>query len=86
MAGTYRSRPSPDRGQLGAGRRVVEISAACRVGKPAGTRGLLVLGGLVSAAFCVALLARPGIGAITMALLFGLFNLVYGSRAVVQGI
>ena len=32
------------------------------------------------------LFARPGIGAITLALLFGLFNLVYGSWALVQGI
>jgi uncharacterized membrane protein HdeD (DUF308 family) len=34
----------------------------------------------------VSLFARPGMGAITLALLFGLFNLVYGARTIVQGI
>ncbi len=34
----------------------------------------------------MALFARPGMGPITLALLFGLFNLVYGARALVQGI
>jgi len=32
------------------------------------------------------LFAHPGAGAITLALLFGLFNLVYGASALVQGI
>ena len=32
------------------------------------------------------LFARPGVGAITLALLFGLYNLVYGARTLVQGI
>ena len=31
------------------------------------------------------LFAHPGVGAITLALLFGLFNLVFGARALVQG-
>jgi hypothetical protein len=45
----------------------------------------LVLGGLVSAAFGVALLAtHAGMGGITLGLLFVLFNLVDGSLAVVQ--
>jgi hypothetical protein len=45
-----------------------------------------ILGGLVSVAFGVVLFAHPGVGALTLALLFGLFNLVYGTRALVQGI
>jgi uncharacterized membrane protein HdeD (DUF308 family) len=65
---------------------VVEIAAAFAAGKPAGTRALLVLGGLVSVAFGVVLFARPGVGAITLALLFGLFNLAYGAWALVEGI
>jgi uncharacterized membrane protein HdeD (DUF308 family) len=65
---------------------LLEIGAALRAGEPAGTRTLFILGGLVSAAFGVALFARPGMGAITLALLFGLFNLTYGARALVQGI
>ena len=32
------------------------------------------------------LFARPGVGAITLALLFGLYNLVYGARTLMQGI
>ena len=32
------------------------------------------------------LFARPGVGAVTLALLFGLFNLILGIWLVVQGI
>jgi uncharacterized membrane protein HdeD (DUF308 family) len=47
---------------------------------------MLILGGLITIAFGVALSARPGIGAITLALLFGLFNLIAGIWMLVQGI
>jgi uncharacterized membrane protein HdeD (DUF308 family) len=63
-----------------------EIVAAFQAGEAAGTRALYILGGLVSVAFGVVLFARPGVGAITLALLFGLFNLIYGVSALVQGI
>ena len=65
---------------------IVEISAAFAAGEPAGTRAMFILGGLVSIAFGAVLCARPGIGAVTLALLFGLFNLAYGAWALVQGI
>ena len=65
---------------------LVEVSAAFRTGEPAGARALFILGGLVSVAFGVVLFAHPGVGAITLALLFGLFNLIFGARALVQGI
>ena len=52
----------------------------------AGLRAMLLLGGLVSVAFGVVLFARPGIGAVTIALPFGLFNLIYGTWMLVQGI
>jgi uncharacterized membrane protein HdeD (DUF308 family) len=65
---------------------VVEISAGFRVGERAGTRALFFLGGLVSIAFGIVLFARPGMGAVTLALLFGLFNLVYGISALADGI
>jgi uncharacterized membrane protein HdeD (DUF308 family) len=65
---------------------VVEIGAAFTAGEPTGARALFILGGLVSIAFGVVLFARPGVGAITLALLFGLYNLVYGARTLVQGI
>src|SRR5271165_3625985 len=65
---------------------LVEVSVAFGGSAPAGTRALFILGGLVSVAFGAVLFAHPGVGAITLALLFGLFNLVYGARALVQGI
>jgi uncharacterized membrane protein HdeD (DUF308 family) len=55
-----------------------EFLAAFRAGEPASLRTLLTLGGLVSVAFGVVILARPGIGALTLALLFGLFAFTYG--------
>jgi uncharacterized membrane protein HdeD (DUF308 family) len=65
---------------------LAEIFAAFGAGEAAGTRALSLLGGLVSVAFGVVLFARPGIGAITLALLFGMFNLIYGTWTFVQGI
>ena len=58
---------------------IVEIAAAFGAGQLAGTRATFILGGLASAAFGVVLCARPGIGVITLALLFGLFNLIAGT-------
>jgi uncharacterized membrane protein HdeD (DUF308 family) len=65
---------------------LLEIFAAFRSGEPAGTRAMLILGGLVSVAFGAVLFARPAMGAITLALLFGLFNLISGSWMIVHGI
>ena len=65
---------------------LVEIAAAFGAGEPAGTRATFILGGLASAAFGVVLCARPGIGAVTLALLFGLFNLIAGTWMLVHGI
>jgi uncharacterized membrane protein HdeD (DUF308 family) len=62
------------------------LCGAFRRGEPAGTRALFILGGLASIAFGVVLFARPGVGAVTLALLFGLFNLIYGGWALTQGI
>ena len=65
---------------------LVEIYAGFEVGETAGTRALFFVSGLISIAFGIVLFARPGVGAVTLALLFGLFNLVYGFWALVQGI
>ena len=46
---------------------------------------MLILGGLATIAFGVVLCARPGLGAVTLALLFGLFNLIAGTWMLVQG-
>ncbi len=64
---------------------LAEIAAAFGSGEPAGTRAVFILGGLVTIAFGVVLCARPGIGAITLALLFGLFNLIAGIWMLAQG-
>jgi uncharacterized membrane protein HdeD (DUF308 family) len=65
---------------------LVEFFSAFASGEPAGTRAMLIVGGLVTAAFGVVLCARPGVGAVTLALLFGLFNLITGIWMLVQGI
>ena len=65
---------------------LVEIAAAFGAGEPAGTRAMFILAGLATAAFGVVLCARPGIGAVTLALLFGLFNLIAGTWTLAQGI
>jgi uncharacterized membrane protein HdeD (DUF308 family) len=65
---------------------LAEVSAAFRGSALVGSRALLILGGMVSVAFGVVLFAHPGVGAITLALLFGLFNLVHGARALAAGI
>jgi len=64
----------------------LEIFAAFRSGEEAGTRAMYILGGLVSAAFGLVLFAHPGMGAISLALLFGLFNLFSGCWMLVRGI
>jgi uncharacterized membrane protein HdeD (DUF308 family) len=63
-----------------------EIFAAFQSGETAGTRTLFILGGLISVLFGVVLFARPGVGAVTLALLFGLFALIYGVSQIVMGI
>src|ERR1700749_316394 len=63
-----------------------EIAAAFRRSEAAGTGALFILGGLASIAFGVVLFARPGVGAVTLALLFGLYTLIYGARTLVPGV
>jgi uncharacterized membrane protein HdeD (DUF308 family) len=63
-----------------------EIFAAFGSGETAGTRALFIVGGLVSIAFGVVLFSRPGVGAVTLALLYGLFNLTYGTSRIVMGV
>lgn len=64
----------------------LELFAAFRSGETAGTRALLVLGGLVSIAFGVVLVASPSVGAVTLALLFGLFSLIFGVSEITLGV
>ena len=63
-----------------------EIFGAFGHGETAGLRALLILAGLVTVVFGLVLFARPGVGAVTLALLFGLFTLIYGVSQIVMGI
>ena len=63
-----------------------EVFSAFDRGETAGTRALYILTGLLWIAFGVVLFARPGIGAVTLALLFGLFNLISGATLITRGI
>jgi uncharacterized membrane protein HdeD (DUF308 family) len=65
---------------------IAEFAFAFAAGETAGTRALFLLGGLVSIAFGVVLFARPGVGAYTLAVLFGLFALIYGISQIAGGI
>jgi uncharacterized membrane protein HdeD (DUF308 family) len=63
-----------------------EFISAFTGGLTAGTRALDILTGLVLIAFGLVLFARPGLGAVTFALLFGLFTLVYGTTQIIRGV
>jgi uncharacterized membrane protein HdeD (DUF308 family) len=63
---------------------VAEGALAFAAGESGGHRALLGLGGLVSIAFGIVLFARPGIGAVSLAFLFGLFSLAYGISSLVM--
>src|ERR1700691_6000536 len=55
-----------------------DIGLAFAAGETGSQRSLYALGGLVSIVFGVVLFARPDIGALSIAEIFGLFSLVYG--------
>lgn len=63
-----------------------EIFAAFASGETAGTRAMFIVTGLISVALGVVLSSRPDVGAVTLALLFGLFSLTYGVSQVVMGV
>jgi uncharacterized membrane protein HdeD (DUF308 family) len=65
---------------------VVEVVAGFGSGETAGTRALFIISGLVSVAFGILLFARPGIGAVTLALLFGLYSMIYGFSQITAGV
>jgi uncharacterized membrane protein HdeD (DUF308 family) len=65
---------------------VAEFFAGFRSGESAGTRALFLLSGAVSFLFGVLLFSRPGVGALTLALLFGLYALIYGFSQITVGI
>jgi uncharacterized membrane protein HdeD (DUF308 family) len=65
---------------------LAEVFAGFQAGETAGMRAMFILAGLVSAAFGVLLVARPNVGAVTLALLFGLYSLIYGFSQITAGV
>ncbi|MEV7007950.1 DUF308 domain-containing protein [Streptosporangium sp. NPDC051022] len=65
---------------------VAEVTLAFGRGEGAGERAMWAIGGLVSIAFGVVLAIRPDIGAVTLALLFGLFSVAFGISAIAMGV
>jgi uncharacterized membrane protein HdeD (DUF308 family) len=63
---------------------IAEGALAFAAGESGGQRAFLGLGGLISIAFGIVLFARPGIGAVSLALLFGLFSVAYGISSLVM--
>ena len=62
---------------------VVETVLAFRQGETAGERAMWATTGLISIALGVVLFIRPDIGALSLASVFGLFSIVYGTSALV---
>jgi uncharacterized membrane protein HdeD (DUF308 family) len=65
---------------------IFEILATFQSGVAARTRALYFIGGLISVLFGIVLYSRPGVGVVTVALLFGLFTLTYGFSQIALGI
>jgi uncharacterized membrane protein HdeD (DUF308 family) len=64
---------------------VVEISGSRTVSRlGTGGAGWLVAGGLLSIVACVVLVVWPGIGAVTLAIVFGAYLAVYGGVLLVS--
>jgi uncharacterized membrane protein HdeD (DUF308 family) len=64
----------------------VEFALAFASNETGGERALFGLGGLVSIALGIVLFARPDIGAVSLAEVFGLFSFVYGISGIVASI
>jgi uncharacterized membrane protein HdeD (DUF308 family) len=60
-----------------------ELALALGTGETGGERALFGLGGLLSIALGIVLFARPDIGAVSLAEVFGLFSLAYGVSSLV---
>jgi uncharacterized membrane protein HdeD (DUF308 family) len=63
-----------------------EIFAAFGKGETAGIRAMFILTGLIWVAFGAVLFGRPNIGAVTLALLFGLFSIFSGVTLITRGV
>jgi uncharacterized membrane protein HdeD (DUF308 family) len=63
----------------------VEVAAGFAVPAGGATRTALVFAGIVSVLFGVVVVAHPDAGALSLALVFGLFSLVYGMNLLFVG-
>lgn len=61
------------------------LIAAFLRGESAGTRAMFTVTGLLSVAFGAIVVGRAVAGALTIALLFGLFSIASGVTAIIQG-
>lgn len=64
---------------------IFEFAAAFLQGETAGVRAMFIVTALISIAFGAIVVDRPAAGALTIALLFGLFSIVSGVTMIVQG-
>lgn len=62
------------------------VFVVSRADELARSRALFILSGLGAVAFGVSLFARPAMGAVTLALLFGMFSLTNGAGLILQGL
>ena len=65
---------------------LLELWVAFRPRESAGERTGFILGGFVAIAFGVVVCARPDVGALTLALLYGVFFLFFGSSEIAAGL
>jgi uncharacterized membrane protein HdeD (DUF308 family) len=63
-----------------------EIFAGFGSAETAGPRAMFIIAGLVSVAFGIVLFARPNVGVVTLALLFGLYSMIYGFSQIAAGV
>jgi uncharacterized membrane protein HdeD (DUF308 family) len=65
---------------------VLELFAAFSAGETAGTRAWFVVAGLVSIAFGLVLVGRPDVGAVSLAVIYGIFSIAFGITEIVLGV
>ena len=65
---------------------VLEMFAPSGAGETAGTRAWFVVAGLVCIAVGFVLVGRPDVGAVSLAVIYGIFSLAFGITAIVLGV
>jgi uncharacterized membrane protein HdeD (DUF308 family) len=63
----------------------LQVALAFRPGAAAGERAMWILDGLMSIALGVVLFIRPDLGAVSLAVVFGLFTILSGVNSIVLG-